>query len=252
MFAQEPAAATEEDVALAALRLARVHFNRGEYTEAIEIYDELTNPRVRLSSREALHEAFLYYAFTLFLQGNPPGASEKLAIALQLKPTYEPSPVTTRPDLLGFYSDEQKIYVNTFGEGEAVLKELFPELAPENPGGLVTVRRRFFPYLVGLRQLGHPHLGATLTGTQAFSLAANLVGFTLIATHRDDISQRGYTIAFVGQGLNIAGFAVFLLAVAVEGIVSLALWRYYKRYPERLRTTPRVSIRPDGFAVHFW
>ena len=254
----------EASEAIDTLRLARLHFDRGEFEAAVEKFASILDRPVKLRTRDTLHEGFLYYAFTLFLQGKPVRARDKLQFALQLKPTFEPSPVTTRPDLLGFYNDEQTIYVTTNGEVEQLLPSIFPELG-ETPGGGVVLRRRIFvPFFgIGLRQLGHADAGNMLLGTQVFSLATNVTSFIVRVAYINDRTPRGWEATYIGRGLNYVSFGVFWAALIVDFVVSISLQQYYKRHPERLKTDtvrttaryrepPRVVAGPGGMALTFW
>jgi tetratricopeptide (TPR) repeat protein len=268
-----PAAAAAEDLAVEAsereaaaldsLRLARLHFDRGDFDTAVEKFASILDRPVKLVTRDSLHEGFLYYAFTLFLQGKPDRARDKLQFALQLKPTFALSAVTTRPDLLGFYLDEQAIYRTTNGDEEPLLESLFPELS-ERPGeGRVIRRRIFFPFLgIGLRQLGHRAGAAVLLVTEVASLSTNVASFVLRLAYFNDRTPNGWKATYAGRTLNYISFGVFWATILIDFVVSIALQRYYRRHPERLRTDGLARARnraplrwgaaPEGMALTFW
>lgn len=267
-LAPGPASAqtTDEEAsqALDTLRLARLNFDRGEFEAAVEKFASILDRPVKLQTRDTLHEGFLYYAFTLFLQGKPDRARDKLQFAFQLKPTFAPSPVTTRPDLLGFYNDEQSIYVTTNGDGEQLLASIFPELG-ETPGGGVVLRRRVFvPFFgIGLRQLGHARAGNLLLGTQLVSLAGNIAGIAVRAAYINDRTPKGWEATYIGRGFTYVSFGLFWASIVTDFVVSIALQRYYRKHPERLKTDavrttaryrepPRIVAGPGSMAVTFW
>jgi len=257
-------APTEEQAAMDTLRLARLHFDRGEFEAAVERFASILDRPVKLRTRDSLHEGFVYYAFTLFLQGKPDRARDKLLFAFQLKPEFTPSPVTTRPDLLGFYNDEQAIYEATYGSGETLLESIFPELGETPGGGRVIRKRTFVPFFgIGLRQLGHPVAANLVLSTEVVSLAVNITSIVVRIAYFNDRTPKGWDATYVGRGLNYVSFGVFWAALAVDFVSSIALQQYYKRHPERLRTEtnrttaryrapPRVDAAPGGMAITFW
>jgi len=265
-LAQEPSEElTPEEIEAAArdtLRQARAHFDRGEVDEAIAAFSSILDDGVELRTRDELHQGFLYYAFTLLLKGDEELARAKVLVALRLRPGYQPSPVTTRPDLLQFYNVEREKYFQApFNGEEALLDQLFPELRSRD-GEIRRVNRLFIPVFgSGLRKLGHKHAGNFVLGTEAVAFGVNLTAIFLRAGVYNDRTPNGWNITYVGRQMNYISFGVFWAAMIVDLVVSLALRRYYKRNPERLRTETRVGVRRrpppprvtrEGLAFAFW
>jgi len=255
----------EEFEATERLRSARLHYDRGEFDSAATDFATLLDSPVRLKNRDELHEGFLYYAFTLFLQGQATQdlATEKLKYALQLDPDFSPSPVTTRPDLLKFYTEQRTAYIAENGSISVPPEILFPELQSSTASTRVLRRRRFVPVFgMGLRFLGHPRAGDFLLTTELAAASLNIGSIILRLAVIDDLTPAGYTATLVGRHTNYASFGVFWVAFAVDLIVSLALQRRYNRNPQ-LRPSSTQSIarrlRPPlltptgtGLKVQFW
>lgn len=259
--AQEPDEAEVE--AQQTLHRARLYYDRGEFEGAVSAFDSILKAPVKLRAQADLHEGFLYYAFTLYLQGDQEGAVEKLQVALSIEPEYEPSPVTTRPDILSFYLAQRERYQRENGTGRRLLEEIFPELR-DTTGQRVTRKLPFIPLFGrGLWLLGHKRWGVFFAITEGGSLALNLAGVALIGTTRGDRSPGGTTAMNVGFGLSHPTFVLFWAALAVDLVASISLHFFYKAHPDRMparrpggrvrpRAPPRVSVTGAGIAVQFW
>jgi tetratricopeptide (TPR) repeat protein len=258
--AQDTAADAE---AREALRRARLYFDRGEFDRAVDAFAGILDTPVKLKTADDLHEGFLYYAFTLFLQGKGERAGEKLRFALRIKPDHAPSPVTTRPDLLAFYAQQQAAYLAENNAPE-LLEGIFPELR-DNPGvGQVVRQQRFVPLFgQGLRVLGHRRAGAFFLVTETSSLAINVASIIMRLAVYNDRTPDGWTVTRVGRNLNYPSFAVFWAAIVVDFVVSVALQRLYRKHPERMPESarpirgrppppPDVRVTPAGFTLTFW
>jgi len=269
--AQEPTGTLEASSQVAdfeaeeRLRSARLHYDRGEFASAAEDFSTLLDSPVKLKGRNALHEGFLYYAFTLFLQGEASQAlaADKLKYALQLDPDFAPSPVTTRPDLLQFYTEQRTAYIAANGSISVPPEILFPELQSSTASTQVLRRTRFVPVFgVGLRFLGHPKAGNFLLTTELTAATINISSIILRLAVLEDLSPAGYNATLVGRYTNYASFGVFWLALGIDLVVSLALQRRYNRNPKlRPRSTPSVAGRlapprlvptAGGLKVQFW
>ncbi len=247
--AQEAAAeAIEEEEAHAILDLARDSYRDGDFSRAVSEFSKILGRPVRLKTRADLHDGFLLYAFTLFLQGESENAGEKLSYALRLDPEFQPSPVTTRPDLLAFYAQQQGLYVQEHGTTAEPPPTIFPELQGGPTSSVVVVRRRFVPLFgIGLRQLGHRPAGDVILTTEVASAVTNITGILLRLGVYRDLSVEGFQATYAGRALTYAGFGVFWATAIVDFIVSLSLRRHYTLHPERrpnTTATPRAQLRP--------
>ena len=255
---------TGEDDAREILRLARLRFERGEFDQAVASFSSILSTPVRLSTRRDLHEGFLYYAFTLFLQGNSESALEALTMALRLDPEFAPSPVTTRPDLFAFYDQQQAQFTSEQGGVAEAPETIFPELA-QDPGATVVVqRRRFLPMFgIGLRQLGHPTLGNTLLGLEIGGLSFNIASLILRAAYIEDRTPTGMSNTAVGRQMTYASFGVFWGALVADFVISMILRRYYVQHPEKRRESrtladrvptrrPQLRAGPTSLTLSFW
>lgn len=268
LLALAPPAAAQDEEAIEAdaretLRRARLYFDRGEFDRALDAFDSILVRPVKLRTADDLHEAFLYYAFTLFLQGKQEQAVPRLLIALDIDPDFVPSPVTTRPDLKAFYDEQQEQY-RSKGTSPRLLEQIFPELASQVGGGRVVVQRAFVPVLgIGLMELGHRRPGAFLMATEISALTINIVSLAIRGAVRSDRTPAGWTLTYVSRGLNYPSFAVFWTALVIDLVVSLALRGYYNKHPERMpevtprrrgraKPPPQVSVSPAGLSLAFW
>jgi len=260
----EGSESSNEDAAREILRLARLRFERGEYAQAVESFSSILKTPVRLFSRRDLHEGFLYYAFTLFLQGATEHATEALEIALRLDPEFAPSPVTTRPDLLAFYEGQHSSFAASQGGVAEAPEAIFPELA-EKPGAAPLLQRqRFVPLLgIGLRQLGHPRLGYGLLGTELSAFGVNIASLIFRASFIEDRTPKGLTNTLIAREMNYASFGIFWGAMLADFIVSMVLRRYYVHHPEKRRTTgtlvnktpvrcPQLRAGRTSLTLSFW
>ena len=263
--ADEPAADEPvEATALETLRLARLRFERGEYEKSVEAFSSILSSPVALKTRRELHEGFLYFAFTLLLQDKTELAIEKLEIALRLDPEFAPSPVTTRPDLLAFYEARQRAFVAVQGGVAEAPEAVFPELAGD-PGSTVVLRRqRFVPVLgIGLRQLGHSHLGNALLGTEVTAFSINIASLIVRAAYISDRTPKGMTATSISREVNYTTFGIFWGALLADFILSMSLRRFYKRNPEKRRgggtlasrysdRRPRLQSGGTSLTLSFW
>jgi len=258
------AQANTQEGARETLRLARLRFERGEYEDAVEAFATILGSPVRLATRRELHEGFLYYSFTLFLQGNLQAAEKGLETALRLDPEFAPSPVTTRPDLLEFYESRQTLFVAEQGGIAEAPETIFPELAGEPGSSVVSRRQRFVPLLgIGLRQLGHPRLGNGLLGAEIGAFSINIASLILRAAYIEDRTPKGMTATGIAREVNYTSFGIFWGALLADFIVSMALRSYYKRNPDKRRSggtlarryddrRPQVRAGPSTLTLAFW
>ncbi|MCO4769868.1 MAG: hypothetical protein KDA24_07530 [Deltaproteobacteria bacterium] len=270
--AEEVAIADRERLAREQLQQAKLRFERGEFQSAVQLFEGILSP-VRLRTADDLHDGFLHWAFTLILMGDKVTALERLDIALQLKPAYAPSPVTTRPDLLTFYEEKQSLFLAAGGV-QRLPTELFPELAGS---GVVRTRREPPIPLFGirLRQLGQPSVGNALMGVEVGSAILNGAGWILWASVFQNLGPSGDTwrqVFFVSNPITVG---VFWTAITVELIVTAVMnrraslrvgeLRPFEGHPggERLRRQARdrharrrsslsVGVGPGGFVLRGW
>jgi len=221
---------------------------------------------VQLRTRQELHEGFLYYAFTLLLQGEPHStdAAEKLRYALRLDPDYLPSPVTTRPDLLEFYNRQRDAYIAANGPISEPPEIVFPELQGGGTSTRVLRRRWFIPVFgIGLRFLGHRKAANAIMGTEIAALSLNVATLLMRVAVLEDLSPAGFAATEISRMGNYISFSVFWLAIVVDVVVSLALRRSYELHPERrpanrsgkleARATPiRPKFTGSGLVLEFW
>ena len=249
------------------LQEARSHYERGDFDQAAADFSSVLDSPVKLRSRQDLHEGFLYYAFTLLLQGEPhsAGASGKLYYALRLDPDHLPSPVTTRPDILEFYNRQRDAYIAANGPVSEPPEILFPELQNSGTSTRVLRRRWFVPALgIGLRFLGHPKAANFMMGTEIAALGLNLSSVLLRVALIEDLSPAGFAATEIGRYTNYISFSVFWIALIADVVISLALRRVYERHPERRPSSrqsalkrkrprrPQLALSPRGLALEFW
>jgi len=249
------------------LQEARSHYERGDFDQAAADFSSVLDSPVKLRTRQNLHEGFLYYAFTLLLQGDPhsAGASEKLHYALRLDPDHLPSPVTTRPDILEFYNRQRDAYIAANGPVSEPPEILFPELQSSGTSTRVLRRRWFVPVFgIGLRFLGHPRAANWMMGTEIAALGVNLASVLVRVALIEDLSPAGFAATEIGRYSNYISFSVFWVALIADVVISLALRRAYERHPERRPSNrqsamkrkpprrPRLALSPKGLALEFW
>jgi hypothetical protein len=249
------------------LQEARSHYERGDFDQAASNFASVLDSPIKLRTRQDLHEGFLYYAFTMLLQGAPhsSGAAEKLHYALRLDPDHLPSPVTTRPDILEFYNRQRDAYIAANGPVSEPPEILFPELQSSGTSTRVLRRRWFVPALgIGLRFLGHPKAANFMMGTEIAALTLNLTSVLLRVALIQDLSPAGFAVTEVGRYSNYISFSVFWIALIADVVISLALRRVYERHPERRPSNrqsalkrkrprrPQLALSPRGLALEFW
>ena|GEM_PF-3244993 len=268
---EEPATAAAADSnkenATAVLQKARSHYERGDFEQAARDFASVLDSPVKLRTRQELHEGFLYYAFTLLLQGEPhsSAAAAKLYYALRLDPDYLPSPVTTRPDILSFYNRQRDAYIAANGPISEPPEIVFPELQSGGTSTRVLRRRWFVPaFGIGLRFLGHPKAANLMMGTEIAALGLNLTSLLVRVALIEDLSPAGFAATEVGRYTNYISFSVFWVALITDVVVSFALRATYEKYPERRPSNrtkalskrqqrkPRVALSPQGLALEFW
>ena len=242
----EEAAALRQDArerdARDQLQSAKLAFQRGEFDRAVQLFQGILGTPVALRTADDLHDAFLHYAFTLFLMSDKVTAGEVLGTALSLKPEFVPSPVTTRPDLREFHGEQGRIFLA--GGGTAVLPgELFPELAGSR---FVKTRRELPVPLLGirLRQLGRPAVGNALLTLEMTGLTLNAAGWILFAavwTNYRPSADKWRTVFFVANPIS---FGLFWGAVAAELIVTAVIDRR-----SRAGTETAFQHLPDAAAL---
>ena len=225
--AEEAARVERERLAMEQLQTAKLAFERGEFERADKLFRDILGVNdipVALSNADDLHDGFLHHAFTLVLNGNTTMAFDQLEIALQLKPGYAPSPVTTRPDLLEFYERRQRLFLGAGGT-QKLPSELFPELATDSR--VVRTRRELPLPLFGvrLRQLGRPTAGNALLGIEIGSATLNAAGWILWGAVFQNLGPSGDSWRQVFFVTNPISFGVFWTTIAVELIVTAVLNR---------------------------
>jgi tetratricopeptide (TPR) repeat protein len=265
-----PPSPDDDPAAEAALARARLDLERGDFAEAAAAFAELLQKPVRLKKRENLHAGFLFWGFTLFLMDDPDGASARLSTALRIDPEYLPSPVTTRPDLLAFYTGLRTSYLREHPSREEPLEQIFPELI-ERP----MAQYRWIP-TYGLRLLGYRRVADGLLGVGAAAGAVNVLSLVLRLAVYENLGPDGWALRHSSRGLNYGSFAVFYAAVIAEVVVTAALLRAHRMHPE-LRRAPAARLRgpreagagtgpagpraafaprpyagPDGLGLSFW
>jgi len=219
------AAAERERLAREQLQQAKLSFQRGEFDTAVRLFETILGTPVALRSPDELHDGFLHYAFTLYLQGKDLlGAQDKLAVALELKPTFAPSPVTTRPDLLEFYTTQQQLFLAQGGV-QRLPSEIFPELRT----GSRVIRVPPIPLLgIRLRQLDRPALGNALMTLELTGFALNVAGFVTWRAVYNDLRPTGDAWRTAFKISNPISFTIFWGAVAAELIITAVLNRRAK------------------------
>ena len=262
---QEPVASAEPS-AEETLRDARSHYERGDFERAATSFATILDTPVTLRTRQDLHEGFLYFAFTLLLQGEPHSAraAEKLRYALRLDPDHLPSPVTTRPDILEFYNRQRDAYIAANGPVSEPPQIVFPELQASGTSTRVLRKRWFVPaFGIGLRFLGHPKTANLLMGTEIAALGLNISSLLLRVALIEDLSPAGFAATEVGRYTNYISFSVFWIALIADVVISLALRRSYERHPERRpsnrsaalrrrgRTRPQLAYSARGLTIEF-
>ena len=261
------AANSDEENATEVLQKARSHYERGDFEQAAEGFASVLDSPVKVRTRQELHEGFLYYAFTLLLQGAPHSstAATKLYYALRLNPDYLPSPVTTRPDILSFYNRQRDAYIAANGPISEPPEIVFPELQSSGTSTRVLRRRWFVPaFGVGLRFLGHRKAANFMMSTEIAALGFNLTSLLVRVALIDDLSPAGFAATEVGRYTNYISFSVFWVALITDVIVSFALRATYEKHPERRpanrkkalsrrpQRKPRLALSPQGLALEFW
>lgn len=273
--ATEAARADKERLAREQLQQAKLGFDRGEFDKAIELFKGILDSPVALRGADDLHDGFLHYAFTLVLMENKVPALEKLRTALELKPEFAPSPVTTRPDLLAFYQEQQALFIASGGI-QKLPSELFPELAQGN--AVVRVRRELpIPVFgVRLRQLGRPAVGNTLMGFEVGTALLNVAGWIAWGAVFEDLRPSGDRVRDVFRISNPVTFGLFWGTIAAELIVTAVMnqgarsartgaIRPFEGQPgadslraqaldpsARRRAGPRLMLGPGGVVLTTW
>lgn len=251
---------------VAELQEARSHYERGEFELAAQGFAAVLDSPVKVRTRQDLHEGFLYYSFTLLLQGGSPaaGAAEKLRYALRLDPDYLPSPVTTRPDILAFYNRQRDAYISANGPVSEPPEIIFPELQGSATSTRVLRRRWFIPaFGSGLRFLGHRRAGNTIMATEISALGLNVASLLIRVAALEDLSPAGFAATEIGRYTNYISFSVFWVALIVDVVVSLALRRRYELHPERRPARraearnkrpgrARLNLDAGGLHLEFW
>jgi len=273
--AADAARADRERLAREQLQQAKLSFDRGEFDKAVELFKGILDSPVALRGADELHDAFLHYGFTLVLMENKVPALEKIRTALELKPEFSPSPVTTRPDLLAFYQEQQRLFVAS-GEIQKLPSELFPELAQ----GSAVVRVRREPPIpvfgVRLRQLERPGLGNTFMGFEVGAAVLNAAGWIAWAAVFEDLRPSGDSVRDVFRISNPITFGVFWGTLAAELIVTAIMNQRaraarvgtlapFEGQPgaidlraqaldprARRRAAPRLMVGPGGIVFTTW
>ncbi len=253
------------------LQDAKLAFQRGDFERAVQLFEGILGSPVALRTADDLQDAFLHYAFTLFLMGDKVTAGEVLGTALKLKPEFVPSPVTTRPDLRTFYDEQRQIFLAE--GGTAVLPgELFPELA----GSRFVKTRRELPvplFGIRLRQLGRPVLGDVLMTLEITGAALNIGSWVLYGAQYNDLRQSAkdaptvvWISNWVGIGFLWGGLVAELIITATlnqraklgEDVAfrgqpdAAALRQEAASLDARRRARVRVRPGPGGLVLQVW
>ncbi len=249
------------------LQEAILAYQRGDLGAADDGFDAVLDFPVQIRDREELHEGFLHWAYTLFLQNSVNQASEKLSIALRLQPEHQPSPVVLRPDLYAFYQEARAAFLTEraaqpAGERLEPLTTIFPELQVKagamGPGGFI------LPVLgVGLERLGHRAEGRILGVVEGAALAVNGTAFFMRLAAFNELTPAGDLVHDLSVGMNVVSFFVFWPVVIADIVATLSL---QKRYTDRPELRPRLSgatgrkrapppilrVQAGGLTLAFW
>jgi len=261
-----PEESTETDDAEDTLVAAVLAFERGELGAAADGFNEVLSFPVKPLERRLLHEGFLHWAYTLFLQDSKKQAEEKLATALRLSPEYEPSRVVLRPDLYAFYQEGRTRFLAPFGGEVPATREavdvIFPELQTRagamGPGGFI------LPIAgVGLERLGHVEEARLLRVVEVTALAVNLTSVGIRLAVFSELTPAGDLWHDISVGMNAVSFFVFWPVFIVDIVATLTLQAKYTKHPElrprasadagRIRARPPVlGVGTKGLTLSFW
>jgi hypothetical protein len=229
------------------LQEAILAFERGDLGAAADGFHDVLDYPVEVRTRQELHDGFLHYAFTLFLQNSKKQAAEKLGIALRLDPDYQPSPVVLRPDLYTFYQDQRSAFLARFPAGapepEAPV-QIFPTLQAK--AGVVEGGLPFVPIFgIGLYKLGHRDDAIGFAIPEVSAIAFNAASIVMRLVAYDKRTPAGDLLYDVSVTINVASFAVFWPVFIAEVILTLTRQKTYTDHPE-LR--PRIALGPGRAA----
>ncbi len=262
--AEEPALSEEqaEDIIIEAV----LAYERGELGAAADGFNEVLSFPVKIGDRKRLHEGFLHWAYTLFLQDSKKQAEEKLTYALRLNPDYETSPVILRPDLYAFYQEGRAAYLASRGGRDPGAREavdaIFPELQTRagamGPGGFILPIGG-----VGLERLGHVDEARFLRVVEISSLVVNLSSVGIRLAVFSELTPEGDLWHDISVGMNVVSFFVFWPAFIADIVATLSLQAKYTKHPElrprptagagRIRARPpRVGVGAKGLTLSFW
>lgn len=259
--AAEPTADQAAAEAEAVLLQAKLAYQRGDFVKALLGFASLLTRPVKLTERQSLHEAYVYYGFTQLLMDDRAGAREQLEMAVRIDRDYRPSPVTTRPDLVMFYGQVRDEWLVSHPGDPEILEEIFPELKTQ--AGLFQRRVPFVPVAGrGLAMLGHKRAGDALLAVEVGTGALDVAAILTIVALLDNRSRAATTAAEVAQGVTYFAMPTFYTALAVDIISSVALFTVYQRNPgARPHGTPvraaalpspaRVQVGPGELQIRF-
>jgi hypothetical protein len=260
---QEVALSDDDDDTLVEAILS---FERGELGVAADGFNEVLGFPVKIRGRKRLHQGFLHWAYTLFLQDSQKQAEEKLDLTLRLNPEYEPSPVVLRPDLYAFYQDGRARFLTANGgnlprEREG-LDSIFPELQVRagamGPNGFIVPIAG-----IGLERLGHVEEGRLLRVVEVTALAVNLTSLGIRLAVFSELTPAGDLWHDISVTMNAASFFVFWPVFIADIVATLSLQAKYTKHPElRPRLTggagrnrapaPVLGLGSKGLTLTFW
>lgn len=212
------------------LATALLYYEQADYLRAVLRFGELLAGPQRLRSRADLHEAFLHAGYAAFLADEIEQSEAWLTTAVRIDIEFLPSPVTTRPDLLEFYSDVRARWIGQQGESAERLGSIFPELAyleRRRP-------RRFVPFFtVGLRYYGQHREADAILVTQIVALSLNALSLGLRLGALYDGSRTGWAVTDTGRVLGYASAPAVWLAFSIDFGRSLHFARSAGDLPKR-------------------
>jgi tetratricopeptide (TPR) repeat protein len=247
----------EEAKAREEAKLALFSFDQGDFARAVEIYARLVKSPQRLRERAELHDAHLHFAFSQFLLSQTTEAQELLEIALQLDPTYELSPVLTRPDLYQFYTQARTVWVAEHGEVPARLGAVFPDLVR---GPVEERPTDFFPMFgTGLWYHGHEEAGRALRAAEITALSINLASILFRLALITDMTPNGQAATSTWRQVTYVSapfcWSLFTLDVVASAVVHEDARRrsYIEDVPKEgdARPRPRLDVGVGGFTLRW-
>ena len=247
------------------LQEAIAAFYRGDLGAAADGFHDVIDYPVQVRTRQELHEGFLHYAYTLFLQNSKIQAAEKLGIALRLDPGHQPSPVVLRPDLFEFYQEQRASFLRA-AEGKAPEPETPAQIFAELQVRAGVVEGQTLPFVpifgIGLYKLGHRNEAAAVGVIEAAALVVNASGLVLRAVAFNKRTPSGDLVYDLSVAMNVPAGFVFWAVFVVEVVRTLTLQKQYTDNPEmrprmagpsgRTPPPPVLGLGPGGITLAFW